>query len=201
MAFNSLNEIMWTLSLIAPLTEQNGIISQVLKELKSSQKLCFYLKLAPTPHQALQDYKRAAVQELAEHFLKFENFQRQNSTFEKSLFATYFPRTLSLPKEVETTVQAKLTDLCETILSPSRKRSFSKFTEGSTAQYKVECPESKSWRKRGFSKPTEGRTVQSTEKCPESKSSEPKSLVREVTSATKRRRYENLSNKGRYSKF
>ena len=192
---------MWTLSLIAPLTEQNRIISQVLKELNTSQKLCFYLNLAPTPHQAIQDYKRAAVQELAEHFLKFENFQRQSCKFENALFATYFPTSLSLPTEVETTVQEQLTDLCDSIVSPSRKRTFSKFTEGSTAQYTVKCPESKSWRKRGFSKPTKGRTVLYTKKCPESKTSGPESVVREVTSANKRRRCETLSNKGRYSKF
>ena len=102
-AIDSLNEIMWTMSLIAPLTKQNGIISQVLKELKSSQKFSFYLNSAPTPHQAIQDYRRAAVQELAEHFLKLENFQRHNSTFEDALFATYFPATLSLPSEVEDT--------------------------------------------------------------------------------------------------
>lgn len=175
MAFDLLNEIMWTMSLIAPLTEQNGIISLALKELQFSKKFESYLKSAPTPHQAIRDYKRAVVQELAEQHLKLEHFQRCNKTFEDFLFEKYFPSTFFKSSEVEGTMQGQLTDLCESILSPCRKRSFCKCAEGGTVQYK--------------------------EMCPESNSSKTEFLVEKVSSPSKRRRYENLSDKGRYSKF
>ena len=55
-AFGRLNDIMWTMSLIAPLTEQNGIICEVLKELKFSKKFGYYLNAAPTPHEAVCAY-------------------------------------------------------------------------------------------------------------------------------------------------
>ena len=136
-AFGKLNDIMWEMSLIAPLTEQNGIICEILKKLKFSKKFGFYLSTAPTPREAIFAYKRAAVQELSVQSRKFKNFRSEHGTFEDALFAQYFPSTFRKPVEVEGTVQGKLTSLCSSIISPSRKRSFFDCTEGGT----VHCTE------------------------------------------------------------
>ena len=131
-AFARLNDIMWKLSLFAPLTEQKGIIFQALKELKYSEKLGFYLNSALTPHEAINEYKTVVVQELAARIRKLENFNHRNKKFEDDLFATYLPRSYSRTLELEGKVKGQLEDLCQSLIPPRRKRSFSKITEGGT---------------------------------------------------------------------
>ena len=147
-AFSRLNDLMWTLSMIAPLTEQNGIICEVLKELKFSKKFGFYLNTAPTPQEAICAYKTAVVQELAEHYRKLETFRSEHDRFEDALFNEYFPSTFWQSSKVKGTVQEKLTDLCSSIVSPCRKRKFSKCTDSRIIQCMEMGPESKSANKR-----------------------------------------------------
>ena len=93
--FDCLNEIMWTLSMIAPLNVQKGIIFDVLQEMKFSDKFDIYLNSAVTPHEAIKEYKTVVVQDLALRIHKRENFNRHNKAFEDELFCTYFPRSFS----------------------------------------------------------------------------------------------------------
>ena len=131
-AFARLNDIMWKLSLFAPLTEQKGIIFQALKDLKYSEKLGFYLNSALTPHEGINEYKRVVVQELAARIRKLENFNHRNKKFEDDLFATYLPLSYSRTLELEGKVKGQLEDLCQSLIPTRRKRSFSKMTEGGT---------------------------------------------------------------------
>ena len=142
MAFDQLNAIMWTLSSIAPLTEQKGIIFDVLKELKYSDKFGFFLSSALTPQEAINEYKTAVVQELSVRIRKWENFDRHNKKFEDDLFATYFSRFSSQPLEVEGIVEGQLVDLCHKLVPPRRKRSFSKITKHGTVEDAEILPES-----------------------------------------------------------
>ena len=147
-AFGRLNEIMWTMSLIAPLTEQNGIICEVLKELKFCKKFGYYLNTAPTPHEAVCAYKNAVIQELAEHYRKLDKFRSEHDKFEDALFNKYFPSLFGQSSEVKGTVQEKLTDLCSSVVSSCRKRSFTESTDSGTIRCMEMGFESKSANKR-----------------------------------------------------
>ena len=143
-AFGRLNKIVWVMSMIAPMTEQNGIIYEALKELKFSEKFGLYLNSATSPHQSILAYKTAVVQELAQHYRKLEDFTRHNNSFEDTLFSTYFSSTVSQTSEVEGTLQGQLTGLCHSMISPSKKRTFSTYTECGNGQFTVMEPDSKS---------------------------------------------------------
>ena len=138
LAFSRLNRIMWTISLIAPLTEQNGVISEALKVLNVSDKLGSYLNSTPTPHQAIRAYKIAVVQELALQIRQWEDFKYHSESFEENLFSTYLTKTTSQHRKVQGTVQGRLTELFHSVLSPSRKRGFSKIAQGETVEYSEE---------------------------------------------------------------
>ena len=142
-AFGRLNDVMSTLSLIAPLTEPNGIVTQVLHELKFSKKFGFYLHTAPTPEEAILGYKTAVTKELSDHHMKKESFLREQDIFENALFDKYFPPNFVAPSQIEGTRQHKLTDLCESVLSPCRKRTFRKCIESGTIVYTEMSPERK----------------------------------------------------------
>ena len=73
-AFGRLNDAMLILSLVGPLTEPNGIVYQVLNELKFSKKFGFYLHTAATPGEAILGYKTAVVKEVSIHYRRIENF-------------------------------------------------------------------------------------------------------------------------------
>ena len=133
-AFARLNKIIGRISLIAPLNEQNGMISQILKDLTFSDKFSVYLNSASSPHQAIKAYKTAVVQELADHVHKLENFSRTTNSFEHALFSGYFSEGPQ-PAGVQGTVQEQLTDLSEKILSTRRKRTFSNIMDGDSALY------------------------------------------------------------------
>ena len=171
LAFKRFNYIMWTMSLTAPLTEHNGIIFQVLKELKVSDKFASYLNSSPTPNQAIRAYKTAVVQELAVHIRQLEKFKCQNNSFEDDLFCTYFPPTISHLPVVESRVQEQLTELSQSVLSPCRKRGFSKISQGGTLEY--------------------------TEIHPDSKSRQTHSILKETNAASKRIRVHNSTYTGR----
>ena len=142
-AFGRLNDVMSTLTLIAPLTEPNGIVSQVLHEFKFSKKFEFYLRTAPTPEEAILSYKTAVTKALSVHHRKMESFLRQQDIFENALFDKYFPPTFGAPSQIEGTGQHKLEDLCESVLSPFRKRTFRKCMESGTILYSEMSPEIK----------------------------------------------------------
>ena len=131
LAFNRLNEILWALSTVAPLTEHKGIIFTALKELGYSHKFASYLNSALTPYQAINDYKTSIVKDLSVHIRKRDNFKRSNKSFEDDLFLTYFPQTYSQQLDLDTslTLQGQLSSLTESVLSPCRKRGFSKITQ------------------------------------------------------------------------
>ena len=129
LAFDDFNDVMSMISLIAPLTEQRGIICQVLSELEFSKKFSFYLNTATTPHEAIFAYKRAVVNEFAKRYRQIENFIHEQNSF--ALFQEYLPSTFKQSSQVKGTVQGKLTDLCDSLLSPRRN------TEGRT----IECTE------------------------------------------------------------
>ena len=131
LAFDDFNDVMSMISLIAPLTEQRGIICQVLSELEFSKKISFYLNTATTPHEAIFAYKRAVVNEFAKRYRQIENFIHEQNSFEDALFQEYLPSTFKQSSQVKGTVQGKLTDLCDSLLSPRRN------TEGRT----IECTE------------------------------------------------------------
>ena len=143
-AFGRLNDVLLTLSLIAPLTEPNGIVYQVLNELKFSKKFGFYLHTAPTPAEAILGYKTAVVKEVSIHYRRIENFIKEQDSFENDLFDKYFPTTFVPPSQMKATEQQKLTDLCESILSPCRKRTLRKCVESGTILYSEMSPEKKS---------------------------------------------------------
>ena len=133
-AFARLNKIIGRISLIAPLNEQNGMISQILKDLTFSDKFSVYLNSASSPHQAIKAYKTAVVQELADHVRKLEIFSRTTTSFERALFSAYFSE-VPQPAGVQGTVQEQLMDLSEKILSTRRKRTFSNIMDGDSALY------------------------------------------------------------------
>ena len=172
LAFNCFNRIMWSMSLSAPLTEQNGIIFHVLKVLNFSDKFGSYLSSAPTPHQAIRAYKTAVVQELAAHIRQLENFKCHNSSFEDDLFSTYFPTPMSHLHQVEGSLQGQLTELCQSVLPPCRKRGFSKISQCGTG----ECAEIH----------------------PDSKSGQTHSTFKETNAGSKRRRCQNSTYKGKF---
>ena len=139
-AFSRLNKIMGRISLIAPLGEQNGMISQIMKDLTFSDKFSIYLNSASSPHQAIKAYKTAVVQELADDVDKLETFSRSNNSFERILFSTYFSE-VPQPAGVQGTVQEQLTDLCEKFSSTRRKRTFSNFMDGDSDMFVERGPD------------------------------------------------------------
>lgn len=136
-AFDDFNYVMSMISLIAPLTEQSGFICQVLSELEFSEKFRFYLNTATTPHEAIFAYKRAVVNEFAKRYRQIENFLHEQNSFEDALFQQYLLSTSEQSSKVKGTVQGKLTDLFDSLLSPRKKRIFTNFTEDRT----IECTE------------------------------------------------------------
>ena len=137
LAFTRLNEILWALSTVAPLTEHKGIIFAALKELGYSHKFGSYLNSALTPYQAINDYKTSIVKELVEHIRKRDNFKRINKSFEDDLFLTYFTQNYSqqLDSDTRQTLQGHLSVLSESVLSPCRKRGFSKITQAGAVEH------------------------------------------------------------------
>ena len=137
LAFNRLNEILWALSTVAPLTEHKGIIFAALKELGYSHKFGSYLNSALTPYQAINDYKTSIVKELVEHIRKRDNFKRINKSFEDDLFFTYFTQNYSqqLDSDTRQTLQGQLSVLSESVMSPCRKRGFSKITQAGAVEH------------------------------------------------------------------
>ena len=89
-AFGRLNDVILTLSLIGPLTERNGIVYEVLNELKFSKKFGFYLNTAPTMEEAIVGYKTSFVKEVSTNYRKIENFKKEQANFENYLFNKYF---------------------------------------------------------------------------------------------------------------
>lgn len=143
-AFGRLNDVMLTLSLIGPLREPNGIVYEVLNQLKFSKKFGFYINSAPTLEEAILGYKTAVVKEVSINCRKIENFIKEQENLENDLFDKYFPPTFVPPTQMEGTGQQKLTALCESILSPCRKRTFRKCIESGTILYTDISPKRKS---------------------------------------------------------
>ena len=139
-AFARLNKIIGRISLIAPLNEQNGMISQILKDLTFSDKFSVYLNSASSPHQAIKVYKTAVVQELADQVHKLENFSRTTNSFERTLFSAYFSEGPQ-PAGVQSSVQEQLIDLSEKILPTRRKRTLSNFMDGDSDLYVEGSPD------------------------------------------------------------
>ena len=137
LGFNRLNEILWALSTVAPLTEHKGVIFAALKELGYSHKFGSYLNSALTPFQAINDYKTSIVKELVEHIRKRENFKRINKSFEDDLFLTYFTQNYwqQLDSDTRQTLQGQLSILSESVLSPCRKRGFSKISQAGAVEH------------------------------------------------------------------
>ena len=143
-AFARLNDVILTLSLIGPLTEPNGIVYEVLNELKFSKKFGFYLNTAPTVEEAIVGYKTSVVKEVSKNYRKIENFKKEQANFENYLFDIYFSPNAVPPSQMEGTEQHKLTELCESILSPCRKRTYRKCIESGTVLYTEMSPKMKS---------------------------------------------------------
>ena len=143
-AFGRLNDVMLILSLIGPLTEPTGIVYEVLNELKFSKKFGFYLNTAPTVEEAIVGYKTSVVKEVSRNYRKIENFKKEQANFENNLFDKYFPPNVVPPSQMEGTEQQKLTELCESIISPCRKRTYRKCIESGTILNTEMSPKMKS---------------------------------------------------------
>ena len=136
-AFNHLNEILEKLAMIAPLTEPKGISFAVLKEMKCSHKLGFYLNSELTPEEAINEYKRAVVKDLSIHIRKRYNIKHRMKTFEDNLFRKFFPQRHSQHLDLENgcTLQGQLANLSQSVLSPCRKRGLSEISQDGIVEY------------------------------------------------------------------
>ena len=77
------------------------------------------------------------MKQLSVHIRKRDNFKRSNKSFEDDLFLTYFPQTYSQQLDLDTslTLQGQLSSLTESVLSPCRKRGFSKITQAEAVEH------------------------------------------------------------------
>ena len=82
--------------MIAPLTEPKGISFAVLKEMKCSHKLGFYLNSELTPEEAINEYKRAVVKDLSIHIRKRYNIKHRMKTFEVYFVNFFHKDTLNI---------------------------------------------------------------------------------------------------------
>jgi hypothetical protein len=223
-AFDDFNDVMSMISLIAPLTEQSGIICQVLSELEFSKKFSFYLNTATTPHEAIFAYKRAVVNEFAKRYRQIENFLHEQNSFEDAIFQQYLPSTFKPSSQVKGTVKGKLTDLCDSLLSPEKEQSFTNFTEGGPARNSrtthatfMESSKVKGMvqgnltdrrdsvlslrRKRSFSNCTQAGSIDSTEISPARKSSTTQMEYEKYSFPGSKRRCVSSGYEGQRSKF
>ena len=144
LAFARLNKVMWTISLTAPLNDETGIIFKILKELKYSDKLRYYLESAPTPHQAIIAYKTAIMEELAERVDNLEKFTRNCKRFEDNLFSTYFAGVSCRALGAKDPIHGQLVELSEKILPPCRKRKLSRISDDPSIESAKNGPNNKS---------------------------------------------------------
>ena len=134
-AFARFNKVMWTMSLTAPLNDETGIIFKILEELKCSDKFCYFIMSAPTPQQAIVEYKTAIVEELAERVCNLEKFTEKCNRFETGLFIKYFNGVSSTALCAKDQIHCQLEDLSEKILSPIRKRKLSRTSADPSVDY------------------------------------------------------------------
>ena len=144
LAFARLNKVLWTMSLTAPLSDETGIISKILKELRCSDKLGYFLMSAPTPHQAILEYKTAIVEELAERVDYLKKFTDKCNRFEADLFSKYFAEVSFTTLGAKDPIYGQLAELSENILSPCRKRKLSRVSADPSVEYAEMGPGNKS---------------------------------------------------------